>query len=119
MRNLRENIEATINYLDSHFQTIENGALTINEEYLRDSIELVVDNTQHLINAVTANRRSKVEALVWDGLLELCDLELKHDGFRASSYHLKKWFAKYGKDYKVVLAPLVEAYKREREEALN
>lgn len=119
MKNLKESINATINYLDGHFQTIENGALTINEEYLRDSIEIVIDNTKHLIDAVTANRRSKVEAIVWGGLLELCDMELKHDGFRASGYHLKRWFAKYGKDYKVVLAPLVEAYKAEREEALN
>lgn len=119
MKNLRENIDATINYLDGHFQTIENGVLAINEDYLRDSIELVIDNTERLISAVKANRRTKVEALVWGALIELCDMELKHDGFRASSYHLKKWFAKYGKDYKVVLAPLVETYRKEREEALN
>lgn len=119
MKTLHENIMKTHEYLDSHFQTSSNGTLTINIDYLLDSIKITLDNTRYLIEAVTANRCTKIESLVYSAILELCDMELKFDGFKSSSYHIKKWFEKYNLDYKEVLKPLIEAYKEEREEALN
>lgn len=119
MKKLTANITVTHNYLDSHFQTIENGHVIINTEYLLDSIKIVIDNTENLINRVTADRRTKIHSIVFSGLLELCNMELKYDGHIATSYHIKEWFNKYGVDYKEILDPLVEEYTEEREEALK
>lgn len=113
---LKERINKTHEYLDGHFATSEGN---VDLGYLLDSVRCWIDNTEHLINAVSENRRKPIPGIVWSGLLELCDQELKYDGYKASSYHLKKWFEKYGLDYKEVLQPLVEQYTEEREIAIK
>lgn len=113
---LKERINKTHEYLDGHFVTSE-GNLDLG--YLLDSIRFWVDNTEELINAVSENRRRPIRGIVWAGLIGLCDQELKFDGYKASSYHLKKWFEKYGLDYKVAIAPLVSQYEEERENAIK
>ena len=118
MMNLRESIQATHDYLDGHFQTTENGNLTINIPYFLDSVGLAIDNTKWINEAILRDRRTKIEGLVFAGIIELCNMELKHDGFKASNYHIKKWFEKYGLDYKEVLAPLVKENKEYREEQI-
>ena len=115
----KADILKTFEYLDGHFQTRENGKLTINKCYLLDSITMWVDNTESLITAITKDRHRKVESVVFEGLIDLCNNELKHSGNMATNYHIKKWFEKYGLDYKEELKPLVDAYKEEREESLK
>lgn len=119
MKKLTANIIETENYLDSHFQTIENGQFTINVEYLLDAIKIVIDNTEYLINKVTSDRRTKIHSIVFSGILELCNIELKHSEHIATSYHIKDWFKGYGMNYKEILKPLIEEYTEERKEALR
>lgn len=112
------NINRTFQYLDDHFQINQNGVNAIDEDYLKNLIELTIDNTERLYFAVTKDRRHSIEGIVFSGMIEMCNMELNFSGYQANGQHIKKWFEKYDKDYKTVLAPLVKKYKEERESAI-
>ena len=119
MKTLKESIIKTHAYLDGHFQTCENGNLIIDTEYFLDSLRICIDNTSWIIRKISDNRRSPIHSCVWSGILELCDMELKHDGYKASNYHIKKWFEKYNINYEELLKPLIKEYSEYREECIS
>ena len=118
MAKLHTNINRTFDYLDEHFQYTKNGELTIDINYVLSSIETWIDNTQWLIDKVTKDRRSSIEATVFYGFVDMVNNELKHENMYCDNSHIKKWFLKYGMDYKTALSPLVAQYKEERERAI-
>ena len=118
MGKLHANINNTFEYLDEHFQIIENGKEKIDINYLLSSIEMWIDNTEELFDRIKKNHRCSIESTVFYGLVTMINDELKHKNSYCNNVHIKKWFAKYGVDYKEALSPLVTQYKKEREEAI-
>lgn len=116
MTKLRTNQSATMNYLNRHFEDYNDN---VNLEYLNDSIEMVIDNTKWIYEKLVSNRRSPIHSVVWCGLMELCDRELRNEGYKCSSAHLKKWLASHGLDYKTCFNGLIERLTEEREEMLS
>lgn len=116
MMKLRTNQSATMNYLNGHFEDYNSN---VNLEYLNDSIEMIIDNTQWIREKLVSNRRSPIHSIVWCGLMELCDMELRDEGYKCSSAHLKKWLASHNLDYKTCFNGLIERLTEEREEMLS
>ena len=83
---LRTNQSATINYLNGYFEDY-NGNVDL--EYLNDSIEMVINNTEWIREKLISNRRSPIHSIVWCGLMELCNMELKNEGYKCSRACLK------------------------------
>lgn len=110
MMKLRTNQSATMNYLNGHFEDY-NG--NVNLEYLNDSIEMVINNTEWIREKLVSNRRSPVHSVVWCGLMEL-----NSEGYKCSGAHLKKWLASHNLDYKTCFTGLIERLTEEREEML-
>ena len=113
---LRTNQSATINYLNGHFEDY-NGNVDL--EYLNDSIEMVINNTEWIREKLLNNRRSPVHSVVWCGLMELCDMELNSEGYKCSRACLKKWLTSHNLDYKTCFIGLIEQLTEEREEMLS
>ena len=116
MMKLRTNQSATMNYLNGYFEDY-NGNVDL--EYLNDSIEMVINNTEWIHEKLLSNRRSPVHSVVWCGLMELCDMELNSKGYKCSSAHLKKWLTSHNLDYKTCFTGLIEQLTEEREERLS
>ena len=116
MMKLRTNQSATMNYLNGHFEDY-NGKVDL--EYLNESIEMVIDNTKWIHEKLVSNRRSSIHSVVWCGLMELCDMELRNEGYKCSGAHLKKWLTSHNLDYKTCFTGLIEQLAKEREERLS
>ena len=58
---MKENMNVTINYLNEHFEDY-NGNVDL--EYLNDSIEMVIDNTEWIREKLVSNRRSPIHSVI-------------------------------------------------------
>ena len=82
----------------------------VDVEYLVESVNLLLDNTQELYNEMF-NMRRKAHSVAWDGLWYLFQetaewYEVKN--VRVTSEMMKQWFKRHGLNYVDVLKPVVE-----------
>lgn len=90
----------------------------VDVEYLVDSVNLLLDNTQELYKEMF-NMRRKAHSVAWDALWYLFQetaewYEVKN--VRVTSEMMKQWFKRHGLNYVDVLKPVVEKIEEEREE---
>lgn len=115
---MRTRQAATIAVLDGKFLDYKGN---VDIPYMCSEIENYVTNcsaTEYLYHKLVDNRRAPVHSIVWAGLMECINAELKYDDLCCVSRQIKKWFVMHGLDYKEVLAPLVRQLTTEREEVL-
>lgn len=87
----------------------EDGTL-VDPEYFKDSIMLIVENTQYLHNWMyESSRRS--HTIAYEGLIELLSVDL---GERITSPQLKAAFKRIGADFKEILKPTVDEIEERR-----
>lgn len=96
---------------------VENGKII--EDYLIDSIDIWLFNTEKLYNEIK-NRRRKSYSIAYEAMLDLFQSNvndyLEKGSVRVTSDMVKRWFNKYGVDFKQLLVPIVEKIDEEREE---
>lgn len=116
---LHTNQNETIRVLDGKFLD-SNGKIDIS--YFTGEVKNYVINcssTEYLYHWLVDDRRHPIHSIAWQALTECVDMELKYDGLRCTSAHLKKWFEIHGLDYKEVLKPLITQLTDEREEYME
>lgn len=104
------------NSMDSQFANIQKN--TIDNDYLLDSIELILNNTYELVQQME-NKRVKPHTPVFNALMELCK-SVVNDNYGINecpnTKQIEKYFNEYGLDYKTFLSPLVAMVENERKE---
>lgn len=96
---------------------VENGKII--ENYLVDNIDIWLFNTRKLYDEIK-NKRRKSYSIAYEAMLDLfqtnADDNLYPKKVRVTSDMVKRWFSKYGVDFKQVLVPIVEKIDEAREE---
>ena len=93
--------------------------MRINETYLNEHLQIMLDNTRSLYDAMR-NTRRKPESVAWEAFILLANECLKMEEYPAiytcSSEQLKKWLQEYGRGYDSI-AETVAYITDERKEA--
>ena len=94
---------------------VDNGKII--EDYLVDNIDLFLFNTHELYNEIK-NKRRKSYSIAYEAMLELFQINVDDylDGnkVRVTSDMIKRWFSKYGVDFKQLLVPIIEKIDKKR-----
>lgn len=102
------------NAMDSRFVDIQKNE--INGDYLMDSIELVMANTESIYKEIYTKRVRPYKPS-YNALVEIVSSAVYEDyNFRdrPKGQQIEKWFNEYGLSYKEFLAPLVDYVIQER-----
>jgi hypothetical protein len=99
---------------------VENGKII--EDYLVDSIDIWLFNTQKLYNEIK-NKRRKSYSIAYEAMLDLFQTNANDNLYPkkviVTSEMVKRWFSKCGADFKEILKPIVEKIDEYREESLK
>ena len=91
----------------------------IYEDYLVDSVDMWLFNTESLYNELK-NKRRKSYSIVYEALLSLFQSNVNDNLYpkkvRITSEMVQSWFRKNNVDFKVVLKPVVDKVEEERQE---
>lgn len=111
------NKEKTFSALNSYF--LDTSRMRINETYLNEHIQVMLDNTRHLYDDMRYSKR-KPYSIAWEAFILLANECIKMIEYPAiytcASEQLKKWLAQYGRGYETI-AESVAYIEEEREEA--
>lgn len=94
----------------------------IYEDYLVDSVDMWLFNTESLYNELK-NKRRKSYSIVYEALLSLFQSNVNDNLYpkkvRITSEMVQSWFRKHNADFKVVLKPVVDKVEEERQEMFS
>ena len=99
---------------------VENGKII--EDYLVDSIDIWLFNTRKLYDEIK-NKSRKSYSIAYEAMLDLFQTNANDNLYpkkiRVTSEMVKRWFSKYGADFKEILKPVVAKIDEDREELIN
>lgn len=99
---------------------VEDGKII--EDYLVDNIDLFLFNTRKFYDEIK-NKRRKSYSVAYEAMLGLFQTNVNDyvdsGTIRVTSDMVKRWFNKYGVDFKQLLIPVIEKIDEEREELTN
>lgn len=102
------------NAMDSRFVDIQKNEVL--NDYLMDSIELVMNNTQSIYKEIYTKRVRPYKPS-YNALVEIVSSAVYEDydfKDRPTGKQIDKWFNEYGMSYKEFLSPLVDYVIQER-----
>ena len=101
---------------------VDTDTNKIYEDYLADSVDMWLFNTESLYNELK-NKRRKSYSIVYEALLSLFQSNVNDNLYpkkvRVTSEMVQSWFRKHNADFKVVLKPVVDKVEEERQEMFS